>query len=177
MNFLIKYFGRLLFVAVISLAVFSVGCSTEAEKGAGEINTEEMNAGALQLVVYKDPQCGCCSKWVDHMRTAGFDVTTKRTSDMAGVKNRYGIQPQHRSCHTAVSASGGFVFEGHIPSSVIQQFLAAPPKNARGLIVPGMPAGSPGMEVGGRRGRYDVLLLKGNGDVEVFSRVNGSVGT
>jgi len=177
MNYLFKIFGRLLFVTVIGLAVFSAGCSTEAEKSAGEANTRETNTEAVQLVVYKDPQCGCCAKWVNHMRTAGFDAATKGTGDMAGVKNRFGIQPQHRSCHTTVSATGGFVFEGHIPASVIRQFLAAPPENARGLIVPGMPAGSPGMEVGGRRGRYDVLLLKINGDVEVFSRVDGSAGT
>jgi len=166
MKYLLNVFGRLLFVAVICLAVFSAGCSTEADK----------NAGATQLIVYKDPQCGCCGKWVDHMRTAGFDVTTKGTGDMAAVKNRFGIQPQHRSCHTAVSATDGFVFEGHIPASVIQQFLAAPPENARGLIVPGMPVGSPGMEVRGQSGRYDVLLLKANGDIEVFSHVDGNAG-
>ena len=177
MDFLLQLIGRMLFVAVISLAIFLAGCSSEAEKNAGEKNTGETNAGAVQLVVYKDPQCGCCAKWVDHMRTAGFDVITRETGDMAEVKNRFGIRPQHRSCHTAVPATGGFVFEGHMPSSVIRQFLAAPPGNARGLIVPGMPAGSPGMEVGGRRDAYDVLLLKINGDVEVFSRVDGSVGT
>jgi len=167
MKYLLNAFGRLLFVMVICLGVFSTGYSAETEE----------NSGTAKLIVYKDPQCGCCGKWVKHMRMAGFDVRTKNTNNMTAVKNKFGIKPQHRSCHTAVAVEEGFIFEGHIPASIIKQFLASPPENAKGLIVPGMPAGSPGMEVAGQKGRYDILLIRSNGDVETFLHVDEDLGT
>ena len=93
-------------------------------------------------------------------------------ADLNKIKADKGIAPRYQSCHTAVS-SDGYVFEGHIPGHIIQQFLADPPKDVIGLAVPGMPAGSPGMEVGDRRDEYDVLLLSKDGSHTVYEHVNG----
>ncbi len=162
-----KIVGRLMFFVMMSFAVLSVACTAET----GD------QAGAENLIVYKSPTCGCCEKWIGHMESAGFNATVKELVDVTEVKNRFGIRPQHRSCHTAVSETGGFVFEGHIPASIVRRFLAAPPANAKGLIVPGMPVGSPGMESGNHRNPYDVLLLKADGNVEVYWHVDGNAGT
>jgi len=148
--------------AMIILALAAVGCGKEVET----------NSGADILTVYKTPQCGCCKEWVQHMQDAGFDVAVKDWVDISVVKNRFGIDRRHQSCHTAVTSKSNFVFEGHIPADVIRQFLAAPPANAKGLSVPGMPVGSPGMEQGGRSIPYDVLLLKADGAVEVYAHID-----
>lgn len=125
------------------------------------------------LTVYKNPGCGCCTVWVDHMKAAGFSVSVTERSAQNAAKWQAGLRAEHKSCHTAVSESG-HVFEGHIPASIIQRFLDAQPDDAKGLSVPGMPAGSPGMESGNRRDPYDVLLLKTDGTVEVFAHIEGN---
>jgi len=125
------------------------------------------------LTVYKNPGCGCCAVWADRMKEAGFSVSvTERSAQNAG-RWQVGLKPEHRSCHTAVSESG-HVFEGHIPASIIQRFFEEQPANAKGLVVPGMPVGSPGMESGDRVDPYDVLLLKEDGTVEVFANIEGN---
>lgn len=125
------------------------------------------------LTVYKTPTCGCCGKWVDHIEGAGFDVKVREMDNLAPIKNASGIAPTHQSCHTAVADDGGYVFEGHIPAKYIAAFLADPPDDARGLVVPAMPVGSPGMEYQDRFSPYDVLLLKADGSFDVFARVTG----
>lgn len=100
-------------------------------------------AAAPEIVVYKSPSCGCCKKWIEHLRAAGFRVTAHDTSDLASVGMRYGVPQKLMSCHTAVV--GGYVVEGHVPTDVIQRLLKERP-NLAGVAVPGMPAGSPGME-------------------------------
>lgn len=130
-------------------------------------------SSASEFVVYKDPQCGCCSKWIEHMESAGFKPEPKDTQDLSGIKREFGLKPDQQSCHTGVWSSGDkrYVFEGHIPASLVQRFLDAPPQNARGLLVPGMPVGSPGMEYGDQRMPYEVLLLKNDGSTEVYARI------
>ena len=125
------------------------------------------------LTVYKNPGCGCCSVWADRMKEAGFSVSVTERSAQNGDKWLVGLQAEHQSCHTAVSESG-YVFEGHIPASIIRRFLDEKPADAKGLSVPGMPVGSPGMESGNRRDPYDVLLLKTDGTVEVFAHIDGT---
>ncbi len=135
----------------------------------------EVSAVVLQapgLTVYKTPTCGCCGKWVDYMEDAGFNVTVRELRDMSSVKRDAGLPPTHQSCHTAIAADGGYVFEGHIPAKFVKAFLAEPPAGARGLVVPAMPVGSPGMEYGNQFAPYDVFLLKADGAVEVYARVN-----
>ena len=124
-------------------------------------------ASDLPLVtVYKDPNCGCCSKWVDHMKAAGFNVTAIDTSDVAGVKQKYNIGSNLQSCHTAVI--GDYAIEGHVPADVIKKLLEDKPTIA-GLAVPGMPMGSPGME-GATRERYDVLTFDRAGRTTVYAQ-------
>ena len=125
------------------------------------------------LTVYKNPGCGCCSVWADKMKEAGFSVSVTERSAQNMKDWQIGLRPEHRSCHTAVSEAG-HIFEGHIPASIIQRFFDEQPEAARGLVVPGMPIGSPGMESGDRVDPYDVLLLKADGSFEVFAHVDGN---
>lgn len=122
------------------------------------------------LTVYKSPSCGCCEDWLTHMETEGFETNAKNSANLSAVKDRHQIPAEARSCHTAVSAEG-YVFEGHVPARYVQQFLDAPPAGAIGLSVPGMPIGSPGMEINDRFMPYHVLLLKEDGSREVYAEV------
>lgn len=128
---------------------------------------------ALPLVtVHKSRYCGCCTKWVEHMRAEGFQVRVVETEDMGPVKQRVGIPPAKGSCHTA--EVGGYFVEGHVPAADVKRLLAERPK-ARGLTVPGMPAGSPGMETpGGRVQPYTVELIGPEGKAAPFSRHGGA---
>lgn len=95
--------------------------------------------------VYKSPACGCCGEWMKHMRANGFRVETHDVADVMPIKRRYGVPDELASCHTAVV--GGYAIEGHVPAADVQKLLRERPK-LRGLAVPGMVAGSPGMEQG-----------------------------
>jgi hypothetical protein len=118
--------------------------------------------------VYKTPTCGCCSKWVDHMRYAGFTVHAEDVSQQAldAVKLKYGVPATVNSCHTARLA--GYIVEGHIPADAVKKMLKERPKVV-GIAVPGMPIGSPGMEIPGVRAQqYDVLSFDKTGATKVF---------
>ena len=125
-----------------------------------------------ELSVTKAPWCGCCNAWIDHMKAAGYDVDVHEMDDLSALKVRLGIAPKHQSCHTGEIE--GYVIEGHVPAADVERLLAERP-DAIGLSVPGMPVGSPGMEMGDRKDAYDVLLIKKDGSTEVFSRQNQSV--
>jgi hypothetical protein len=120
------------------------------------------------ITVHKDPDCGCCAGWVEHLRAAGFPVTTIETTRLNAVKARLGVPSDLAACHTAEVA--GYVLEGHVPATALARLLAEKPK-AVGLAVPGMPAGSPGME-GGTPEPYDVVLF-GHGQRRVYMRCLG----
>ena len=157
------------FATTTLLLVSVVACSdNENLTTASNSITSEI----VSLDVYKSRTCGCCKKWVSHIEDFGFESEVHHPANLNKIKADKGIAPRYQSCHTAVS-SDGYVFEGHIPGHIIQQFLADPPKDAIGLAVPGMPAGSPGMEVGDRRDEYDVLLLSKDGSHRVYEHVNG----
>lgn len=96
------------------------------------------------MTTWRSPTCGCCTKWVDAMRKAGFAVTLRETDDMAAVKKRLKVPEAAQSCHTTVV--GGLVVEGHVPADAIRTLLARRPKGVLGIAAPGMPRGSPGME-------------------------------
>jgi hypothetical protein len=117
--------------------------------------------------VYKSPTCGCCTNWIDHLKANGFTVRSYDTTDVARHKARLGIPAGYDSCHTA--EVGGYVIEGHVPAKDIKRLLREKPQ-ARGLTVPGMPIGSPGMEQGGHKDPYEVILLDENGAPRVYSR-------
>ncbi|MBX6332661.1 MAG: DUF411 domain-containing protein [Gemmatimonadaceae bacterium] len=123
----------------------------------------------IAITVYKTPSCGCCAKWVTHLRANGFDVTTRDMDDLSEVKATFGIPTALRSCHTATV--GAYAIEGHVPASVIHRMLRERPKIA-GLAAPGMPAGSPGMEMPGEpAGHFDVIAFERTGATHVYAKV------
>ena len=128
-------------------------------------------AGAMsaptKITIYKDPSCGCCTKWVVYLRDAGLQTEVHDRSDMDALKDSLGVPAALRSCHTAVV--GRYVIEGHVPVEDMKHLLAAAPKGIVGIAAPGMPAGSPGMEVPGRSDRYDVIAFAANGTTKLFS--------
>lgn len=154
------------FLATLIVMLMPVGLQAD---NAPESKLERLTA----LTVYKTPTCGCCGKWVAHIEDAGFEVTVREMDDLTSVKRSSGIAPTHQSCHTAVADDGEYVFEGHVPAKYIEAFLADPPEDARGLVVPAMPVGSPGMEYEDRFSPYDVLLLKSDGTYDVYAHVSG----
>jgi len=119
-------------------------------------------------IVHKTASCGCCGIWVDHLKAAGFQVDVRDTDDMNPIKVRLGVPVGKASCHTA--EIGGYVVEGHIPAEDIKRLLAERPA-ARGLVLPGMPAGSPGMEMpDGYVQPYTVELVRNDGITEPFAQ-------
>lgn len=120
------------------------------------------------MAVWKDPNCGCCGAWIEHIRRNGFGVTVSETPDVQSIKSQRGVPVELASCHTA--EIGGYTIEGHVPAAAIVRLLAAKPAG-RGLAVPGMPIGSPGME-GGQPEAYDVILF-GDGAPKPFARFVG----
>lgn len=119
-----------------------------------------------EVVMYKDPNCGCCGKWAEHMRDSGFTVKEISTGEMALVKSEAGVPRTLGSCHTA--KVGGYVVEGHVPAADVKRLLADKPAVV-GISAPGMPQGSPGMEGPYEPDRYDVVSFDAGGKVEVFA--------
>jgi hypothetical protein len=132
-------------------------------------------ATAATLDVVKTPTCGCCSEWIERMKAAGFAVKARNVEDTSPVAKAAGVPERLRSCHTARIA--GYVIEGHVPAADIKRLLAQKPKGALGLAVPGMPAGSPGMEVPGRSDRYQTILIMKDGKHRVWATHGGSADT
>lgn len=122
----------------------------------------------LPIDVHRSPTCGCCMKWVEHLRDAGFQVRVHEHADMQPIKRRLGVPDSARSCHTA--QVGDYFVEGHVPAADIKRLLADRPV-ARGIAVPGMPLGSPGMEVpDGTVQPYEVQLVGHQGATQVYAR-------
>lgn len=161
------------FSFALTLAALLLAGPVAAQAPAEIRATEPANASpvdnSLPLVtVHKSRYCGCCVKWVDHMRAEGFEVRVVETEDMGPVKQRVGIPPAKGSCHTA--EVDGYFVEGHVPAEDVKRLLAERPE-ARGLTVPGMPAGSPGMEMpDGRVQPYTVELITPDGKAKPFAR-------
>mgnify|MGYP000203098569 CR=1 FL=1 len=120
-----------------------------------------------EMRVYKSPTCGCCNKWIKHMEANGFQISAIDVLEMNFVKGKYGINRNLASCHTAVI--DGYFIEGHVPATDVKRLLSDKPDIA-GLTVPGMPIGSPGMEVGDRKDSYSVIAVGKNGDTQVFNQ-------
>jgi hypothetical protein len=122
---------------------------------------------AEEIQVFKSRYCGCCSGWVKHLEQNGFTVSVEESEDMDRIKSRLGVPENMESCHTAVV--GGYLVEGHVPADDIHKLLKNKPK-VKGISAPGMPMGSPGMEVPGEKpDRYDVVTFDENGKTGVFS--------
>jgi hypothetical protein len=126
------------------------------------------SATSKKMVVYKSPTCGCCGNWIKHVEAAGYQVEAIDVDDVTPYKKKHGVPLELSSCHTGVI--DGYAVEGHVPADLIDKLLKEKPQNAKALAVPGMPLGSPGMEVGGRKDAYDVLLIDKNGKSRVYAK-------
>ncbi len=122
---------------------------------------------ATKVQVYKNPSCGCCTAWADHLKASGFAVEITEMADTSPIRKRHGMPERLAGCHTGVVE--GYVLEGHVPAADVKRLLSMKVQ-AVGLAVPGMPVGSPGMEQGGRRDAYEVLLVDRQGRDRVFAR-------
>ena len=124
-------------------------------------------AAAPKMTVYKSPTCGCCAKWVEHMKQAGFDLTVNDVPNVGEIKAQHHVPADAQSCHTALV--GGYVVEGHVPADVVKQLLKEKPAVA-GIAVPGMPIGSPGMEsADGNKQAYNVVSFDKAGKTQVYA--------
>lgn len=161
--------GRVL----MALAFFSAACGSPRNDDTPETPppavvasqpTQGAGADTATLVVYKEATCPCCSKWVEYMRTNGFQVVTYNVTDLNAVKEKHDIASNLQSCHT--TEVGGYFVEGHVPVDLVRKLLAERPRIA-GITVPGMPVGSPGMEVGPPE-PYDILSVDSAGRTAIY---------
>lgn len=118
-----------------------------------------------EIVVYRSPSCGCCGKWVKHLELNGFKVTDKVTNNVQAIKDQYGVNKSLASCHTAII--GNYVVEGHVPADDIKRMIQSKAK-IKGISVPGMVTGSPGMEMGGRKDPFNVLSFDESGKQDLY---------
>jgi len=119
------------------------------------------------IEVWKSPTCGCCKKWVSHLKENGFSVVTHNTQNMQSIKDDFGVPKKLRSCHTA--KIGKYVIEGHVPATDINELIKMNPTDVKVLSAPGMPAGSPGMEMGNRFDPYPTVTYNTNKEFNLFN--------
>ncbi len=155
---LLPVLAPLVILLVAGLVV--AGCTSEAESQAASYELPT-------VAVYKSPTCGCCAKWVEHLEENGFTVETHDVRSVAPTKERLGVPPGLVSCHTGVV--NGYAVEGHVPADIIKRMLEEEPEMA-GIAVPGMPIGSPGMEVEGRPAESYVVMAFGRDSSYVYAR-------
>ncbi|MEM1056040.1 MAG: DUF411 domain-containing protein [Bacteroidota bacterium] len=174
-------------LALVTLAVTLIACETAADAPApatGEdLTTVTPVADASSdatpapdgplVTVYKTPTCGCCSLWGEYLEREGFRVENRDVDNLTAIKDSLGVPMDLGSCHTGIVE--GYFVEGHVPAESIRQLLDEKPE-ARGLTVPGMPIGSPGMEVGDRVDAYDILIVDESGEASVYASVAGNQG-
>jgi len=157
---------RILILGVL----FTVGLSAALfwpQSEAESVQVQQITDSKLEVIMYKNEGCQCCTKWADHMNEEEFAVIEKPIPNLYEVKEEQGISRELASCHTALV--DGYVVEGHVPVEDVQRLLKERP-DAIGLTVPGMPIGSPGMEVPGREAdKFDVLLIAKDGSTSVYA--------
>lgn len=162
---------RALMGAALGLALVVSACerrTANAIAQTGEPSKNQANAAVAPLIqvdVWKTPQCGCCKAWVKHLEDHGFRVVSHDVPDTAPKRAELGMPAKLGSCHTA--RIGNYTIEGHVPAADIKRLLAEN-RHAIGLAVPGMPIGSPGMEQGSQRDKFDVLLVLHGGQTSIF---------
>lgn len=151
--------------------VFFVLLSLSFNLIANELQAAPVNqAETLEIEVYRSPTCGCCSKWIKHLQENNFVVKDFVTNDVQVIKDKYGVPGEMASCHTAVV--NGYVVEGHVPAADIRELLKMK-SNVIGVSVPGMPVGTPGMDMGGRKDPYQVVSFDRAKNFEVVKSYEG----
>lgn len=149
--------------AAVAACGASPGLPAADKEGRAGARTQDVRA----MHVYRDPECGCCEAWAQIAREAGYEVTVESRADMPAIKARYGVPEELRSCHTAVV--GGYAVEGHVPLKSVARLLAEKPRDISGIAVPGMPRGSPGMEMpDGSVDAYTVMAFGAAGRISTF---------
>ena len=156
-NLKVSLINAFLLAGLLILSIAGVSLSSSNKAFADTLLPE--------ITVYKTPTCSCCGKWVSHLESNGFKVNAINQNDLSSLKAQLGIAPNLQACHTA--KIGNYFVEGHVPASDIKKMLATKP-DIKGITVPGMPMGSPGME-GSRKDNYDVLAIKKDASVTVFN--------
>jgi hypothetical protein len=151
-------------VAMVSRRKFVAGLASVVILGGRGQGLAALSA--VPITIYKSRTCGCCAKWVDHLKENGFRATVHDEEEMDRIKDQWKIPSAVRSCHTAKSE--GYLIEGHVPAEDIHRLLADRPRVA-GLAVPGMPPGSPGMAEPGEEGGYEVLAFQFDGSTRHFA--------
>lgn len=152
---------------VVGIIVAMMGAIASLRQPAASANSYNLSQAPHPTgTVYRDPNCGCCESWMEHLRANGFEVSEVQQSDMDVIKQEYNVPDDLASCHTAIL--NGAVFEGHVPAEDIQRFFSER-SNAVGLAVPGMPIGSPGMESGDTQEPFTVYSFDSSGNAEIFS--------
>ena len=143
------------FVVALMVSLVVVGAPMKAQREGSTVR------------VYKSPTCGCCANWVKHLQQHGFTTAITDLADLSELKAKYRIPARVQSCHTAIV--DGYVLEGHVPAADVQRLLKERPAVV-GLAVPGMPVGSPGMEVASMKPQaYDVVAFDREGQLKVFA--------
>lgn len=160
-----KAVGALVAAPFVARSLRAQSDATPFDSADNSLPARVARSSAVAVTVYKDPNCGCCKEWIKHMQKAGFTVTSTDSADMKAIKAKYGVPAALQSCHTAVV--GDYVVEGHAPADVVQKMLTEKP-SARGIAVPGMPQGSPGME-GPTKDKYNVMLFDRLGKATVYA--------
>ncbi len=159
---------------ILTIGLAACGGSADAETAdyaAPESVETEAVLSAETLVVYKTSACECCGRWVDYMETAGFEVEVHELSqeELTALKADKGITPDLASCHTAEIA--GYLVEGHVPAEDLRRLLSEKPADVKGIAVPGMPIGSPGMEIEGRPAEeYETVVFNAAGEQKDFAQ-------
>jgi len=149
-----------IFLAIV-LLIFNAG-----------IKAETLSADKpIDIVVYRSPTCECCGKWLEHMKKNNFNIKDIVTDDVQAIKKKYGVPEAMASCHTAIV--DGYVIEGHVPANDIMKLLKTKPKIV-GIAVPGMPSGTPGMEMGDRKDSYNVMSFDKENHYEIFNSYKGN---
>lgn len=144
----------------------AVPSATSATSAASAVSVASASSAPLvPIKVYKDPNCGCCKAWIEHLEKNGFKVEVVDMPDLSAVKSKYGVKNELQSCHTGVV--GDYTIEGHVPADLILKMLKEKPAIA-GLTAPGMPMGSPGME-GAMKENYDILTFDRAGRTTVYA--------
>ncbi|MDP7536957.1 MAG: DUF411 domain-containing protein [Methylococcales bacterium] len=145
--------------------VMVIGCGIASAENIQTESARGAEVSARTITVYRSPTCGCCGQWIEHLKAHAFVVSDILTNDMDQVKERFGVSPELASCHTA--RLNGYFIEGHVPAKDIIRLLTEKP-DVKGLTVPGMPRGTPGMEMGAVRDDFNVYAV-GQEAVEVFN--------
>ncbi len=154
-----KIIGLIFFISM------NVGFSVNAAE------TVVTAAAPIEIDVYRSPTCGCCGKWIKHLQENNFIVKDFVTNDVQAIKDKYGVSDNMSSCHTALV--NGYVVEGHVPAADIIKLITDKP-SVIGISVPGMPVGTPGMDMGGRKDAYSVVSFDKEQNYQVVNSYEGN---